>query len=192
MNLYLVSGGAGSGKSAWAEERTVRRSGVSGGRLVYLATMHRSSDPETMERIARHRRLRAGKGFLTIEKESHLSELLPLIRPGDQILLEDLGNLLANELFTPSPRNEGEIFADLESLAKAAGEAGSLTVVTDEVGCDGAAYAPETVGYIRRLGRLNAALAGASRAVLRLVAGIPVVIKDEEEKEEKGGTECVR
>lgn len=187
MNLYLVSGGAGSGKSAFAEDMTARRFCTSGGRRVYLATMRAGADPETQKKIARHRAQRAGKGFHTVEKDRHLTQILPLIRPGDQILLEDLGNLLANERFSPSPRDEADVLADVTTLAAAAGETGSLTVVTSEVGCDGAAYARETNDYIRRLGHLNAALAGVSRAVIRLVAGIPVVIKTEEEEEE---TEC--
>ena len=51
-------------------------------------------------RIARHRALRAGKGFATVERTLDLANLR-LSQQYDGILLEDLGNLLANELFAP-------------------------------------------------------------------------------------------
>jgi phosphoribosylaminoimidazolecarboxamide formyltransferase/IMP cyclohydrolase/phosphoribosylaminoimidazolecarboxamide formyltransferase len=52
---------------------------------------------ETMKKIERHHRLRAGKGFRTLEKYTDLSELE--IPKNQGILLECISNLVANELY---------------------------------------------------------------------------------------------
>ena len=77
--LVTVTGGSGSGKSAYAEQTAVRL--AEGGRLLYLATMMRDG-AGAQERIRRHRALRSGKGFLTIEKTDSLCELDPGILQG--------------------------------------------------------------------------------------------------------------
>ena len=59
----LVTGGAASGKSEYAESLAMRLPG----RRIYLATM-RPADPESLARINRHRRLRQGRGFDTLER----------------------------------------------------------------------------------------------------------------------------
>ena len=61
--LILVSGGSASGKSEFAES-LVLQSGCD--RRYYLATMI-PYDEECRRRISRHRKMRAVKGFETIE-----------------------------------------------------------------------------------------------------------------------------
>ena len=67
-DLTLVSGGAASGKSELAEGIATGFGGV----LVYLATME-VWDEEDRRRVDRHRTLRAGKGFVTVERPRDLS-----------------------------------------------------------------------------------------------------------------------
>ena len=57
--LVFVTGGSGSGKSAFAEQQVVD-SGIA--RRIYLATMEAYGE-EGRARVERHRALRAGKGF---------------------------------------------------------------------------------------------------------------------------------
>ena len=94
--LILVTGGAASGKSAHAERLLCEC--VPSSRL-YLATMQ-PFGAAAQARIARHRALREGKGFETVECPLGLQNL-SLSQRYDGILLEDLGNLLANEIFAP-------------------------------------------------------------------------------------------
>lgn len=61
--LILVTGGSGSGKSAFAEDRILS---LGEAKRIYIATMH-PFDQESFKRIERHRKMRAGKGFDTIE-----------------------------------------------------------------------------------------------------------------------------
>ena len=70
--LVVVTGGSGSGKSAFAEE-TVLSLGEA--RRIYIATMQ-AFDEESHRRIRRHRHMRTGKGFETIERYTELDELL--------------------------------------------------------------------------------------------------------------------
>ena len=196
MNLYFVTGGAGCGKSAYAETLCERKARAFGGRKIYLATMANDGSPETEAKISRHRQLRAGKGFVTIERQNRIGQAAGEIRPGDCVLLEDLGNLTAGEMFGGQEsgfaelpeekkaevlkKKKSEILAGLCALAEAAGESGSLIIVSNEVGLDGCAYDPLTMQYIRLLSALNRELAARSALAVRLVAGIPVILKGKE------------
>ena len=92
--LALIIGGSGSGKSAFAE----RLSAAAGPGGFYLATMEPFGE-EGRARIARHRAQRGALGFLTVERYTDLAGAQ--IPPGADVLLEDLSNLLANEMFSP-------------------------------------------------------------------------------------------
>ena len=53
--LILVTGGSGSGKSAFAEDRVLS---LGEAKRIYIATMH-PFDQESFKRIERHRKMRA-------------------------------------------------------------------------------------------------------------------------------------
>ena len=168
--MALVTGGASSGKSACAEKLAV----ACGGALVYLATMRPTGD-EGARRVARHRSMRAGKGFSTVECYGQLEGALATgAFDGATVLLEDLGNLVANELFggVQKPALAGD--AGVGALAR---RAANLVVVGNEVGCDGVAYERETRCYLEALGRLACEVAAGSDFVIECVAGVPVVVK---------------
>lgn len=116
--FHLVTGGSGSGKSEYAEG-LILESGA--GRRFYLATME-VYGAEGRRKVERHQRLRAGKGFETIECPRGLAEisldkgkdfsqdldqackrnLAPKVdksRTECAVLLECMSNLAANELF---------------------------------------------------------------------------------------------
>ena len=61
--FVVITGGSGSGKSAYAE-KTVQSFGAY--RRIYVATMD-CHDQESVKRIKRHREMRSGKGFETLE-----------------------------------------------------------------------------------------------------------------------------
>ena len=72
--LILVTGGSGSGKSEYAENTAVALAEKEGLPLYYVATMKPYGE-EGRRRVARHRRLRAGKGFETIECFANLKSI---------------------------------------------------------------------------------------------------------------------
>lgn len=99
MSMILISGGSGSGKSEYAEGRAVRLHKESGGALYYAATMM-IYDEESRRRVERHRKMREGKGFATVEIPMHIASLP--VAAGDAVLVECLSNLLANEMYEPA------------------------------------------------------------------------------------------
>ena len=174
--IALVTGGSGSGKSAWAEALATA---LCPGEKAYIATM-RAWGAEGAARVARHRALRAGKRFFTVERPL---DLAGLAREADWLerrptaLLECVSNLLANEMFDPEGRGDGAVPAILEGFEALAARTEHLVIVTNEIFSDGVAYDPDTARYIRRLGELNQALARMADAAAEVVCGIPVILK---------------
>ena len=162
--LTLVLGGAASGKSEYAETLVLR----SALPRYYLATMQ-VWDAECAARVEKHRKMRAAKQFETLECPLHL-ETVRLPRRGTA-LLEDLGNLTANELYDPAGEH---ILQGLDSLAA---QCENLIVVSNEVFSGGADYAGDTDRYLLALARVNNALAARADAVVRVMCGIPVYYK---------------
>ena len=90
----LVIGGSASGKSDYAERHVLSLEGD--GPRIYIATMEPFGE-EAQARIARHHAMRRDRGFETIECYRNAGTVrLP---ENSNVLLEDLGNLAANELF---------------------------------------------------------------------------------------------
>ena len=170
--LILVSGGAGSGKSAFAES-LVTSSGLD--RRIYLATMQ-VRDDESVRRVERHRQMRTGKGFETVECPAGLADAV--LPSGCAVLLEDLSNLFANEYFSPHGR-EGAFDRVRSGIRRAAEQAALLVVVTNELFSDGMAYDPVTLDWLAGLARLNRAAAALAGQVYEVVCGLPVVWKGE-------------
>ena len=162
--LTLVVGGAASGKSEYAE-RLVLQTALP---RYYLATMQ-VWDAECAARVEKHRRMRAEKQFETLECPLHLGTVRLPAR--GTALLEDLGNLTANELYDPAAS------AILDGLDKLAAQCEHLVVVSNEVFSGGANYAGDTDRYLKALAQVNNALAARADAVVRVVCGIPVYHK---------------
>ena len=169
--LIYVSGGSGSGKSAFAEG-LITQSGLD--HRAYVATME-PWGPEGRERITRHRALRAGKGFTTYECLRDL-EALELPR-GCAALLEDLTNLFANEWFGGERTGAAErVLAGVRSLADTAA---CTVVVGNDLFSDGMDYDGETLDYLRALAAVNNAVAARADQVWEVVCGIPIRHKDD-------------
>lgn len=169
--LVLVSGGAASGKSEFAESLMTARPGP----RLYVATM-RLWDKECEARAEKHRRMRAGKGFATLERPEDLAGAdLPR---GHAVLLEDLSNLCANEFFGPPGRAGAEerVARGLEQLAR---REELSVVVTNELFSDGVHYDGDTGAYLETLARLNRRAAALAAQVYEVVCGIPVCWKGE-------------
>ncbi len=184
----MVLGGASSGKSEFAEGL----SGEGGAAKIYLACM-KNDGQEARERIGRHRRLRAGKGFETLEAAS-LAELEALLeRPelfsGKTVLLETLSVLMANEMFSECGifKNPGmaEGIAERMMAVLARIPCGRLIAVSDEIFYDGGrtetgeAYDPATLAYLRALGELHARFGRTAHLVTEVVFGCPYNIRKE-------------
>ncbi|MDR2180907.1 MAG: bifunctional adenosylcobinamide kinase/adenosylcobinamide-phosphate guanylyltransferase [Synergistaceae bacterium] len=165
--FVFVSGAARSGKSAWAEEYVLSKAGAP---LVYLATA-RVYDQEMAQRVLRHQKARANRGFDTLERDSDISGIIPRLSSSSTVLLECLGTLLANEMFEYGKSKNshtlfGEAVHEKAIHEKIFGEImllktkiANLVVVSNDVFSDGVSYAEETERYRRTLGALHVQIA---------------------------------
>lgn len=169
----VVTGGSGSGKSAFAEG-LIARSGE--GRRIYIATMM-CFDEEGKQRIARHRKMRQDKQFETLERYTDLAHLDV---PKDSIvLLECMSNLTANEIYDPSGAGENTVEAVMAGIRHLLKDVRHLVVVTNEIFSDGVVYDEETIRYQRYLGEINSRMAEMADEVYEVVYGIPLCRKGE-------------
>lgn len=131
--MTVITGGSGSGKSAYAEDY-IGQIAVKSDHCnkYYIATM-KVYDTEGQKKIDRHRRLRQGKGFITIEQPTDIEAIMEeinavefsttvtndrvdYINPKQQnviyqnaALLECMSNLVANEMFTNDGNGNSKI-----------------------------------------------------------------------------------
>lgn len=168
--LILITGGCKNGKSVIAEKIICSKNSE----CFYIATMQ-PFGVEAEIAIERHRKLRSGKGFNTIEKYTDIGEIdLP---SGSSALLECIGNLCANEMFSANCLKPAEkILSDVEKIIK---KSELFIIVTSQVGCDGISYSAETMAYIHELSLLNNRLSELSDVVIEAVFNIPVLLKGE-------------
>ena len=160
--LTLVTGGSGSGKSAFAEDRVLS---FGDAQRIYIATMH-PFDEESHKRIERHQKMRAGKCFETVECYTGLKNVkLPA---GCVVLLECMSNLVAND------RTVSEVTKGIENLL---GQAAHVVIVTNEIFSDAVVFDGDMDSYLEYLGKINQAAAQRADEVVEVVYGIPVFHK---------------
>ena len=172
--LTLVTGGSGSGKSAFAEDRVLS---FGEAKRIYIATMH-PFDEESHKRIERHRKMRAGKGFETVECYTGLKKVrLPESDKDRVVLLECMSNLVANEMFEEQgahDRTVSEVTKGIENLLE---QAAHVVIVTNEIFSDAVVFDGDMDSYLEYLGKINQTAAQRADEVVEVVYGIPVFHK---------------
>ena len=176
--MVLVVGGSGSGKSSYAEKTAVSlaRSGM---KKYYLATMQVFDDEGRMK-VEKHRNLRNGKGFFTIEQTTRISDALEKMEDGDRtVLLECISNLMANEMFSgQTAMTEMQVTENvIRDIKMLKDQTNHFVVVSNNVFEDGVTYNETTVKYIQAMGKINQKLAALADRVVEVAAGIPIIIK---------------
>ena len=188
--FVLVTGGSGSGKSVYAESRVLQMGEDSSSpERIYIATMQ-CLDDESRSRAARHRKMRSGKGFCTIEQPLFLEEMtLPKRSGTDSVtcLLECMSNLAANEMFDPLGRGEEAAGVILDGIDRLLNSCDNLVVVTNEDFEDGLLYTPAVRRYQALLGKLNRRMADLADEVVEVVYGLPHVLKKRKQQEPERG-----
>ncbi len=174
--ISLITGGSASGKSACAEQLAV----MCGHPRYYIATMEPSGE-EARRRIEKHRALREGKGFVTIECAHHLDRIVFPDTCGTAqafvVLLECVTNLVANEQFTVGGTDDEIVHRVMTGITHLSKHAAALILVTGEVFSEEAFYGTDTKRYLQLLGRMNQELAALADEVVEVVYGIPVRLK---------------
>ncbi|MCH4218316.1 MAG: bifunctional adenosylcobinamide kinase/adenosylcobinamide-phosphate guanylyltransferase [Megasphaera sp.] len=178
--IILVTGGARSGKSVFAEQYCAACPGRHG----YIATAQ-VQDEEMAARIAAHRRRRPAD-WQTFEVPWGLSDTVDRIwQQTDVVLLDCLTLYFSNYLFAHEREADGTIIegalAEMTAiLDKAARQQGkTLVLVTNELGCGIVPMGRVSRVYRDLIGRINQLAAKRSQQVYLTVSGITMEIKSQ-------------
>lgn len=180
--INFVTGGARSGKSAFAERLAAR----SGAPVTYIATME-AGDDELVARVQRHRDQRPAE-WRTVEAPRDLSGAIVAAPSGDTLLVDCLSLWVANHLFalgsdTPSIEAvdalERALEADTDAtIAAARARDGRTIFVTNEVGGGLVPEYPLGRAYRDLLGRVNQRMSRSAGRAWLLVAGRAIALPD--------------
>jgi adenosylcobinamide kinase/adenosylcobinamide-phosphate guanylyltransferase len=167
VRLTLVLGGAGSGKSRYAESLITAQAPP----WIYVATAQ-AGDDEMARRIAAHR-ARRNAGWQTIEAPHDLAGALETASAHARLLVDCMTLWLTNRMLA-----EADLDAEIGRLEEALlRRAGMAVLVSNEVGYG---IVPDNA-LARRFrdaqGRLNQRLAASADRVVLVVAGLPLAVK---------------
>ena len=131
-------------------------------------------------KISRHRQMRRGKGFETIECYTGLGRAAGMLKEYESVsvLIECISNLVSNELYSGGTNKEDtadEIIKGIEAVRKIAQ---NVVIVTNEVNSEGLAYNPEMIRYKQVMGEVNCRLAKLADRVTEVVYGTAVEVKN--------------
>jgi len=167
-----ISGGARSGKSAFAQ----RLAEACPGPLLYVATAG-VDDAEMAERVEKHRRAR-GKRWQTLEEPLDLLRRLPDAAAGRGAVLLDCVTLWITNLFFHHGENGEQVLAEVERFASLlpAIEA-PFFMVSNEVGLGIVPENRMARAFRDLAGEANQILAAAADEAWLLASGLPLRLK---------------
>ena len=154
---YLVLGTPDSGKSKIAEDLVMKL--AENGPKYYVATMIPFGE-EGEKRVKKHRTMREGKGFETIECPVRVHELLDSL-PKDRSatgLLECMSNLIGNEMHDPSnaDKDDGKLVQYItEEVLRLAGIFKDLIIVSNSFPLEDKGYDEDTKRYVMLVHMVN-------------------------------------
>ena len=172
----LVTGGARSGKSRYAEA-LARHFG--GEEVAYIATLE-PSDDEMTRRIAQHRARRSAR-WKTVETRLEVAKVIQEVE-AEVILLDCLSGFVSNLLL--EYETKGEVAAT-DAISKAVegvistvqSSSKTVIIVSNEVGSGVVPAYALGRWYRDALGTANARVARVADAVILMSVGIPQVLK---------------
>ena len=182
MAVVLITGGARSGKSQFAQEMAAK----SGKRVLFVATAQ-AGDEEMLRRIETHRRSRPST-WRTLEAPIRLGATISKEAGDSEVILLDCITLLVNNLIGPFLSRDGTDIDETRSEQAVTEEVNDLLgclrfskadflIVTNEVGLG---LVPDNkLGRVYRdiLGKANQVLAGVADEVYFMVSGLPLKVK---------------
>jgi len=168
---YFITGGARSGKSAFAE----KLAGGHAGKRAYIATAQ-ALDVEMAARIEKHRKDR-GTSWDTFEEPLAVAELLRKLNGRYEALLLDCLTLWLSNVMAHSDGDEAVLFRSDELISIILEFNGSCIVVSNEVGLGIVPDNPLARRFRDFAGILNQKMARVADDVYFTASGIPMKIK---------------
>lgn len=206
--VELILGGQKSGKSRRAE--LLAASWLAGGgeggegqppRQATLIATAQPWDGEMRQRIARHQADRAQRvpGLVTLEEPLHLAEAITRLSTPQHLLVVDCLTLWLTGLLMPMVPHaaagsgsfeqnvplaldvNGFAATQIQSLLHALRTApGPVVLVGNEIGLGVIPLGAEVRAFVDELGLLNQRVGDVAQRVVLMVAGLPLVIKQEQ------------
>lgn len=171
--LILVTGGARSGKSDFAQNLALE---LGGDDVVFVATAE-PGDEEMRRRIAAHRQSRP-TAWRTVEAPRRIGEAIENGEAARVIVVDCLTLLVSNVLLADDHHAEFAVQEEVRGLMDATRAiTATVIVVTNEVGLGIVPADRLTRHYRDLLGRANAMLAQRAEQVYLLISGLPIELK---------------
>lgn len=179
--IILATGGARSGKSAYAQDLA---ESLPGPRLfVASCPAPDGSDEEMLARVARHQKDRQNRGWLTVEEQTDLIGVLAGNPAAQTVLVDCLTLWISNLLHVDAGLDEDQVTTLAgELLAVCRKRAGTVLLVTNEVGCG---IVPENAvarKFRDLMGRCNQRLGKGADEVIFFSCGLPLYLKKANKK----------
>ena len=170
--VVLVTGGARSGKSRFAEGLAGRYAPMRG----YLAT-GQAGDGEMAERIARHRG-RRGADWETVEEPLELNRAIDRVDGLYSVLLVDCITLWLSNLLFHCEGGAAEALRRVEGFTESFGtRVTPLVIVTNEVGMGIVPEHPLARSFRDLAGEANELIAARADEVYVTISGLPLRLK---------------
>ena len=168
--LIFITGGARSGKSAFAQKLANNLSK----RVTYIATAG-ARDKEMELRIKIHRKNRPPH-WRTIEQEKNITEVLSLAAEKSEVILLDCLTLLISNLLLSVRK---DVLKEIRQLVNKIREIkATVLIVSNEVGMGIVPDNRLARKFRDMAGRANQIVAQAADEVYLVVSGIPIKVKD--------------
>jgi adenosylcobinamide kinase/adenosylcobinamide-phosphate guanylyltransferase len=182
LKSTLITGGARSGKSRFAQELALK----AGGAVLFVATAE-ASDDEMKQRIEEHRKTRPAT-WETLETTTQVGRQVTGNTGKAQTVIIDCITLLISNIFQQYSQPNGTVIdeapveeavmAEIDELINCIEQSdASFIIVTNEVGLGLVPANKVSRLYRDFLGRANQVLAQHADEVYLLVASVPVKIK---------------
>lgn len=178
--MILVTGGARSGKSAYAQSLAESLPGP----RAYVATCP-VTDAEMAERIRKHRQARTEQAWLTLEEPVDLPAALTQATGCPTVLVDCLTLWVNNLMYQAAGKNRPLSEEDIQRRGLALIEAvqqhpGTVIFVSGEVGSGIVPEHREARLFRDLLGRCNQLLAANAAQVTLVACGLPLHLKQED------------
>lgn len=171
-HLIYITGGARSGKSAYAQQLAEQRDG----QLLYIAPAQ-VLDREMAERVEQHRQAR-GERWVLLEEPLQLAERLPEVAGGKGALLLDCVTIWLSNLFFHYAEDPAPVLDEVDSLIRVAAELPvPVCLVSNELGSGIVPENPMARRFRDLAGTVNQKLAAAADEAWLVVSGLPVKLK---------------
>lgn len=167
--IILITGGARSGKSSYAERLALSLSP----HPVYLATS-RIWDEEFRQRVLRHQANR-GPEWTNLEEEKELSRHR---LEGRVVLIDCVTLWCTNYFFDMDADTDKALEAVKQEFDRFTAQDATFIFVSNEIGMGGTSESPVQRKFTDMQGWMNQYIAAQAEKVILMVSGIPMTVKE--------------